>query len=139
MHKRTNFSSIATSIEQSKRLIAAGLDPKSADMCYATLDVEDSESYDELLFDLIARPYSEYIKYVGPLGLSYRARPAWSLSRLIDIHRNFDYGPMDDGSSSVIDCLVYAICNEIKYETGRVREEFIVKRPLGQPQETEGA
>lgn len=79
------MSQIATTIEQSKRLLAAGLDPESADMCYKTLDVEDSESDDELVFDFITRPYSEYLKYVGPLGLSYRACPAWSLSRLWDL------------------------------------------------------
>lgn len=132
------MSQIATTIEQSKRLIAAGLDPESADMCYI----------EEIITDGIGcvpyrRTWSEYPCVDTHEGSEVPCEPvsfpAWSLSRLIDIHRNFDYGPMDDGSSAVIDCLVRAICNEIKYETGRVREEFIVKRPLGQPQETEGA
>jgi len=103
------MSQIATTIEQSKRLLAAGIDPESADMCYKTLDVEDSESDDELVFDFITRPYSEYLKYVGPLGLSYRACPAWSLSRLIDLIAEtgvpMNYGLMKD-SSDVIECAV---------------------------------
>lgn len=118
------MSQIATTIEQSKRLLDAGLDPGSADMRWETFPV--------------CVPHLCYQTNAIPL-IAPKIVPAWSLSRLIDIHRNFDYGPMDDGSAAVIDCLVRAICYEIKYETGRVREEFIVKRPLGQPQETEGA
>ena len=118
------MSQIATTIEQSKRLIAAGLDPKSADMRW--------EQFPGIVPRLCYQP--DAIPLIAP-----KVVPAWSLSRLIDIHRNFDYGPMNDGSAAVIDCLVRALCNEIKYETGRVREEFIVKRPLGQPQKTEGA
>lgn len=126
------MSQIATTIEQSKRLIAAGLDPESADMMWrnAALTYDFGTAREVVTAEPILYAFN---------AKSENSIPAWSLSRLIDIHRNFDYGPMDDGSAAVIDCLVRAICNEIKYETGRVREEFIVKRPLGQPQETEGA
>lgn len=132
------MSQIATTIEQSKRLVAAGLDPESADMWWTKIQPLKQYGYN-LTKD--GDPYVSLNLYrINHIALArYEEIPAWSLSRLIDIHRNFDYGPMDDGSAAVIDCLVRAICNEIKYETGRVREEFIVKRPLGQPQETEGA
>ena len=126
------MSKIATSIEQSKRLLDAGIDPESADMEWVEIEVWNSDDN---------RMTNKWCLGANPCRLCNHPKyiPAWSLSRLIDIHRNFDYGPMDDGGAAVIDCLVRAICNEIKYETGRVREEFIVKRPLGQPQETEGA
>lgn len=111
------MSQIATTIEQSKRLLAAGIDPESADMCYKTLDVEDSESDDELVFDFITRPYSEYLKYAGPLCLSYRAIPAWSLSRLIDLNAEtgipINYGPMKD-SADVIECAVRVLEYELE-------------------------
>lgn len=128
------MSQIATTIEQSKRLMEAGLDPRSADMMWAVPETFDS-GFDGDCENTPDPPASLKLQRYG----RYCDTPAWSLSRLIDIHRNFDYGPMDDGSAAVIDCLVRAICYEIKYETGRVREEFIVKRPLGQPQKTKGA
>ena len=111
-------TNIATTIEQSKCLIAAGLDPESADMCYKTFDVEDSESDDELVFDFITRPYSEYLKYVGPLGLSYRACPAWSLSALwqmvYELDKTYEF-PTNLSANELIDTLVATIINRRGY------------------------
>ena len=106
------MSQIATSIEQSKRLLDAGVRPSSADMCYKTLDVEDSESDNELVFDFITRPYSEYLKYAGPLGLSYRAIPAWSLSSLWQMTHELDKTyefPTTLSANELIDTLVSTI------------------------------
>jgi len=78
-----SVSQIATTISQSKRLLAAGLDPESADMCYI----------EEIITNGIGcipykRTWSEYPcvdtheESEGPEPVSL---PAWSLSRLWDI------------------------------------------------------
>lgn len=117
------MSQIATTIEQSKRLLAAGIDPASADMCYKTLDVEPRESDDELMFDFITRPYSEYFKYVEPLGLSCRAIPAWSLSRLWDIIGGVLMFPHPSDSSDLISSLVAAII--YRANNGTLSKEYL--------------
>lgn len=77
-----SVSQIATTISQSKRLLAAGLDPESADMCYI----------EEIITNGIGcipykRTWSKYPcvdtheEYEGPEPVSL---PAWSLSRLWD-------------------------------------------------------
>lgn len=66
------MSQIATSIEQSKRLLDAGLDPESADMSWVTIDTpwrEESKTENVLTID-------------NPVP--HRSTPAWSLSRLWD-------------------------------------------------------
>lgn len=74
-----------TSIEQSKKLLELGLSPKSADMCYKTVDVDNAESDEDCVFDLVCKPYTEYLKYVIPLGLNYKAIPCWSLGALLEV------------------------------------------------------
>jgi len=103
-------SQIATTIEQSKRLLAAGIDPESADMCYI----------EEIITNGIGcisykHTWSEYPivdtheEYEGPEPVSL---PAWSLSRLIDLIAEtgipMNYGPMKD-SASVLDHAVNAL------------------------------
>lgn len=64
-------SQIATTIEQSKRLLAAGIDPKSADMSWVTIDTPwRKESKTDVVLTI-----------GNPLP---RCTPAWSLSRLWD-------------------------------------------------------
>ena len=73
-----------TDLSQSKKL-AEILPHESADMCYKTEDVDYAETEDDYVLDLICRPYSEYLKFVGPMGLSYKAIPCWSLASLLNI------------------------------------------------------
>lgn len=66
------MSQIATTIEQSKRLLDAGLDPESADMSWVEVDTpwrKDTKTIDELC---VGNP------------IPHRSTPAWSLSRLWD-------------------------------------------------------
>lgn len=85
-------SQIATSIEQAKRLLAAGIDPGSADMYYKNnLPWTDKEpKYSAILSD--GSPvealewYNKGYTAAGkePLSLLHFCFPAWSLSRLWD-------------------------------------------------------
>ena len=69
---------IATSVEQSKRLIGAGVDPKTADCCW---------SHYVLTYDF---GHAMEVSTVEPLLYSYPAChdgdvPAWSLSAIWDL------------------------------------------------------
>ena len=125
MQKRINFSPIATSIEQSKRLLAAGLDPGSADMCYA--NVEFNPNYlPDIRLSVIS--YAQCVETYKAVGLIAEGIvPAWSLSRLIDIHGDFNYGPMNNGSEKVMDCIVESIIVNIEYNSGRINEKYLKK------------
>lgn len=74
------MSQIATTIEQSKRLLAAGLDPKSADMMWVVPETFDSgfDGEDENTPD---PPASLKLQRYG----RYCDTPAWSLSKLWDM------------------------------------------------------
>lgn len=74
-----------TSIEQSKKLLELGIDPLTSDMCYKTEDVDYAETEDDYVLDLVCRPYSEYLKFVGPMGLAYKAIPCWSVGALMEL------------------------------------------------------
>lgn len=92
MQKRTNFSPIATSIEQSERLMKAGIDTKSADMCYANMELNPYYSPD---IRLSAFAYAEAYDIYKRIGFNAEAlAPAWSLSALWtlckDKQLNFD-------------------------------------------------
>lgn len=83
MQKRTNFSPIATSIEQSKRLLAAGIDPKSADMCYIEEIITNGIGCVPYKYAWSEYPCVDtHEVYEGPELVSL---PAWSLSRLWDL------------------------------------------------------
>ena len=76
------MSQIATTLEQSKRLLAAGLDPKSCDMRW-TNEVEKDEGWGFMIIEEkeeyhleLGQPFSDF-----PSDPSI---PAWSLSRLWD-------------------------------------------------------
>ena len=107
------MSQIATTIEQSKRLMAAGLDPKSADMMWVVPESNDSgwDEEDENTPDPTA---SLKIQRYG----RYCDTPAWSLSRLIDLIAEtgipMNYGPMKD-SVAVLDHAVNALAYQLCY------------------------
>ena len=90
------MSQIATTIEQSKRLLGAGLDPESADMRW--------EQFPGLVPRLCYQP--DVLPLIIPNVI-----PAWSLSRLWDICNDSGIGPFNFGgddidSSSLIDKLI---------------------------------
>ena len=69
---------IATTIEQSKRLLDAGVNPKTADMCFQNYVFRTNDDGDIIL---------DSIKPTGGLtvGNPFTDYPAWSLSALWDI------------------------------------------------------
>ena len=82
------MSQIATTIEQSKRLLDAGLDPGSADMSWVTIDTPWRKE-----------SKTENVLTVG--NLRHRSIPAWSLSRLWDICNDSGIGPFNFGGNSI--------------------------------------
>ena len=72
------MSKIATTIEQSKRLLDAGIDPNSADMCYQNYEWETNEE---------GHMIHGTVKPIGGLtvGNIFMDFPAWSLSALITL------------------------------------------------------
>lgn len=132
------MSQIATTIEQSKRLIEAGLDPKSADMSYFGHGSTVSRDEDE--YDLGLIPYGPHVdklqRHVDNdradlrnygLGeekeieieliedMIARTIPAWSLSRLWDICNDSGtigwFSLASDTSEDVIEELICMIEN----------------------------
>ena len=83
------MTQIATTLEQSKRLLAAGLDPKSCDMRWTNeVEVDDGWGF------IITEEEEEYHLELGQPFFVYPSDPsipAWSLARLwdafgLDIH-----------------------------------------------------
>lgn len=119
-------SQIATSIPQSKLLIAAGIDPGSADMYYKNnLPWTDKEPRYSAV--LSAGSPTEALEWYNkgytaggkePLPLLHFCFPAWSLSRLIDLIAEtglpMNYGPMKD-STAVLDHAVNALEYQLRY------------------------
>lgn len=105
------MSQIATTIEQSKLLLVAGLEPKSCDMEWINVDVWDYEQ---------KKMVGEWILNSNPCLLYTHPKycPAWSLSRLIDLIADtgipMNYGPMKD-SASVLDHAVNALVFQLRY------------------------
>ena len=90
------MSQIATTIEQSKRLLDAGIDPKSADMRWETFPG--------------CVPHLCYQPDAMPL-IAPKVTRAWSLSKLWDICNDsgigpFNFGGDDIGSSGLVAKLV---------------------------------
>lgn len=109
------MSQIATTIEQSKQLLLAGIDPRSSDMKWTNIepDADDGGYYcnresDEYHLD-VGQPYFE---------LNDESIPAWSLSKLIDLIAEtgvpMNYGPMKD-SASVLDHAVNALDYQLRH------------------------
>lgn len=108
---------IATTIEQSKRLLEAGLDPGSADMMWVvpeTLDSgdDDGENTQDPPASLKLQRYGRYCD-----------TPAWSLSRLIDISRSYR---ADCNSEELIESLVKYLC-AILIPCGDINEKYLKK------------
>ena len=78
------YSQIATTIEQSKRMIAAGFPVETADMWWTTVQPLKFDGY-KTIPD--GDPYTSLSLYKKEhiAVASYDETPAWSLSRLIDI------------------------------------------------------
>ena len=91
------MSQIATTIEQSKRLLDAGIDPGSADMSW--------HKYKTSKWDL-------WVGWSDRELPDLQVVPAWSLARLIDLISvtgvPMNYGPMKD-SDAVLDHAVNAL------------------------------
>ena len=96
-------SQIATTIEQSKRLLEAGIDPGGADLRW--------EQFPGLVPRLCYQPNAT------PL-IAPKVVPAWSLSRLIDLIAEtglpMNYGPMKD-SAAVLEHAVNALEYQLRY------------------------
>lgn len=96
------MSQIATTIEQSKRLLGAGLDPGSADMSWVIVDT----------------PWRKNTKTANVLSIgnpvSHRCTPAWSLSRLWELNSKSYYRlscPSIKSPEEIIEALVSFICS----------------------------
>lgn len=114
------MSQIATTIEQSKRLLDAGLDSGSADMMWRNV---------ALTYDF---GHAMEVATAEPILYAFNAKsedsiPAWSLSRLIDILGDFNYGPMNNGSEMVMECIVMAIEADIEFGPKRINEKYLKK------------
>ena len=105
------MSQIATTIKQSKRLLAAGIDPRSCDMRW-TSEVEKDEGWGFI----ITEEEEEYHLELGQPFFDFPSDPsipAWSLSRLWDILSGTILGGWfslgSDTSEDVIEKLVVMI------------------------------
>ena len=105
------MSQIATTIEQSKRLLEAGIDPGSADMMWRNV---------ALTYDF---GHAMEVATAEPILYAFNTKskdsiPAWSLSRLIDLIAEtglpMNYGPMKD-SAAVLDHAVNALEYQLCY------------------------
>ena len=101
---------IATSIEQSKRLIAAGLDPGSADMCYANVEFNPNYLPDIMLS---AIPYAKCVETYKAVGLiAEDIIPAWPLSTLWqmvhELDKTYDF-PSELSADELMETLVKTI------------------------------
>lgn len=76
---------IATTIEQSKRLLELGLNPETSDMHYVrkTIDAMGKHIDDDFKEPRYGNVNSKYAKYVVMNFSNYETLPAWSLHRLI--------------------------------------------------------
>jgi len=94
------MSQIATTIEQSKRLLEAGLDPGSADMWWTIIQPLKHDWW-KLVLD--GQQYSILSLYKGEhIALaSFEDIPAWSLSRLWDICNDCGIGPFNFGGGDI--------------------------------------
>lgn len=101
------MSQIATSIEQSKRLLAAGHDPRSCDMRW-TNNVEEDKGWGFIL----TCQEEEYHLELGQPFFDFPSEPsipAWSLSALwqmvYELDRTYDF-PTELSADELIETLV---------------------------------
>jgi hypothetical protein len=78
---------IATSIEQSKKLIDLGLNSETADMHYVrkVTDHMGNKVNGEFSYPKYGNPNSEYANYLFQNFTSYETLPAWSLCSLLEL------------------------------------------------------
>lgn len=88
---------ISTTIEQSKRLLELGINPNSADMCYAHVN------------NLYTYPYKEVKCYENIFNIT----PAWSFYRLIEMVGSANC-LFDEKIEDYYDVLINIIEKEIK-------------------------
>lgn len=97
-------SQIATTIEQSKRLLKAGIAQESADMEWVEIEVWNSGE---------KRMVNKWVLGASPCSLFDHPKyvPAWSLSRLIDINGPFqcDVDGSDDLMEHLVDALIFRL------------------------------
>lgn len=112
---------IATTIEQSKRLLAAGIDPISCDMRW-TNEVEEDKGWG---FIQTIQEEEYHLELGQPFFDSPddSSIPAWSLSKLWDIlHESgqmfYEY-PTTLSADQVLESLVEAVKRSVK--TGRIK------------------
>lgn len=79
-------SQIATTIEQSKRLLMLGLKPETADLVYSNASLP----YDKDVFQLICRDYPALNESVNFEISPFTFIPAWSLHRLIELYKDVE-------------------------------------------------
>lgn len=85
MNKIEFNTQIATTIEQSKRLLELGLNPETSDMHYVrkTIDAMGKHIDDDFKEPRYGNVNSKYAKYAVMNFSNYETLPAWSLHRLI--------------------------------------------------------
>ena len=104
------MSQIATSIEQSKRLLAAGIDPKSCDMRWTNIVKEE----DDWGF-VITRQEEDYHLELGQPFFVFPydpSIPAWSLSRLWTLIGKTKVYEFHTDMDDLIEVIVNILCNE---------------------------
>lgn len=83
---------IATTIEQSRRLLACGVDPNTADMSVRTIKEPYGDDMAWHIPKLLTLPYDEAKTIYG----EYEITPAWSLSALLALLPKEIYDSNDD-------------------------------------------
>lgn len=116
MEESEYISPIATSIEQSKRLLAAGLDPRSCDMRWTNEVKED----DGCGFILTTQEEEYHLELGQPFfdSPSDPSIPAWSLSKVWDI-----LGEHPSNSSKLISSLVSFIIDHVN--DGAIAKKYL--------------
>lgn len=104
------MSQIATSIEQGKRLMEAGVNKESADMMW-TNEVETCDDWGHFV---IVKEETEHLEIAySYFILNGVARPAWSLSALWqmvhELDKTYDF-PSELSADELIETLTSTIC-----------------------------
>ena len=111
METKFNFkSSPCTSREQSKRLLALGLKPETADMCWTKM---------------AAIRGTFYVPELAPMNMvSWRHTPAWSLHRLIEMYVERYLSCSVNIKDLTYDWIINEI--EIRVKEGYFNKEYLV-------------
>lgn len=81
-------SQVCTSVEQSKRLLAIGLKPETADMYITNMSIKGFQYTDP--WQIGSKPYKDAMSFWAEKGIkleneNWEIIPAWSLHRLIEM------------------------------------------------------